>query len=207
MADLTLYYTPGACSLSPHIALREADLRFQIVRVDLRNKKLEDGSDWLAINPNGYVPALRLPDGHVLTEAAVLVQYIADQVPDAHLLPRPGTWERYRQLEWLNFIATELHKGASPLYNVLAGDDFKTQLKQRLAKRYATIAAAVKDKPYLGGSHFSVADGYACYTLRAWQHAFKQDLAQTLPDLVDYYARLVARPAVAAALEVEGLKP
>jgi glutathione S-transferase len=127
--DLTLYYTPGACSLSPHIALREADLVFQLVRVDLKHKKLADGGDWLAVNPKGYVPALRLADGELLTEGAVLVQYIADQRPDAHLLPRAGTFERYRQLEWLNFIATELHKGTSPLYNVLASEDHKAQIR------------------------------------------------------------------------------
>jgi glutathione S-transferase len=202
MADLTLFYTPGACSLSPHIALREADLVFQLARVDLKNKKLADGGDWMAVNPKGYVPALLLPDGQLLTEGAVLVQYIADQRPDAHLLPRAGTFERYRQQEWLNFIATELHKAMSPLYNVLANEDFKTQLRERVVKRFATIAAAVKDKPYLGGDRFSVADGYAFYVIRFWNHALKQE---PLPDLVEYYQRLVARPAVAAALEVEGI--
>lgn len=206
MSDLTLYYTPGACSLSPHIALREADLVFQLVRVDLRTKKLADsGEDWIAINPKGYVPALRLADGQLLTEGAVIVQYIADLRPDAHLMPRAGM-ERYRQLEWLNFIATELHKGMAPLYNVLANEDHKTQVRERVRQRFGTIATAVQTKPYLGGDRFSVADGYAFYVTRFWQRFLNNDLAATIPELVDYYQRLAARPAVAAALEVEGIK-
>src|SRR5215213_8970278 len=152
--NLTLYYTPGACSLSPHIALREADLEFQLARVDLKNKKLADGGDWLAINPKGYVPALKLPDGQLLTEGAIIVQYIADQQPDAKLIPAAGTFERYRMQEWLHFIATELHKGMSPLYNVLANEDYKAQLRERIGNRFATIAAALRDKPYLGGERF-----------------------------------------------------
>jgi glutathione S-transferase len=202
--NLTLYYTPGACSLSPHIALREADLEFQLVRVDLRNKKLADGGDWLSVNPKGYVPALRLADGQVLTEGAIIAQYIADQRPEAKLIPPFGTIERYRMLEWMNFLATELHKGMNPLYNVLANDEFKGQLRERLAGRFATVADALKDKPYLGGERFSIADGYAFYNMRSWTHVFKQELRR--PELVDYYQRVAARPAVAAALEVEGIK-
>lgn len=204
--DPTLYYAPGACSLSPHIALREADLAFQLVRVDLRAKKLADGGDWLAINPKGYVPALRLASGEVLTEGAVIVQYVADQVPDARLLPPAGTLERYRQLEWLNFIATELHKQSSPLYNPAANDELKASLRDRISKRFATVAAAIRTRPYLNGDRFGVTDGYAFYMLRTWQHTHKQDLAAIAPELVAYYQRLAARPAVAAALEVEGLK-
>jgi glutathione S-transferase len=203
--NLTLYYTPGACSLSPHIALREADLEFQLVRVDLRNKKLADGGDWLSVNPKGYVPALRLADGQVLTEGAIIAQYIADLRPEAKLIPPAGTLERYRMLEWMNFIATELHKGMNPLYNVLANDEFKGQLRERLGARFATIADALKDKPYLGGERFSIADGYAFYNMRSWTHVFKQDLGRW-PALVDFYQRVAARPAVAAALEVEGIK-
>jgi glutathione S-transferase len=203
--NLTLYYTPGACSLSPHIALREADLEFLLVRVDLRNKKLADGGDWLSVNPKGYVPALRLADGQVLTEGAIIAQYIADLRPEAKLIPPAGTLERYRMLEWMNFIATELHKGMNPLYNVLANDDFKNQLRERLGARFATIADALKDKPFLGGERFSIADGYAFYNMRSWTHVFKQDLGRW-PALVDFYQRVAARPAVAAALEVEGIK-
>lgn len=205
--ELTLYYSPGACSLSPHIALREADLAFQLVRVDLKAKKLADAGagDWLSINPKGYVPALRLPDGQLLTEGAVIVQYVADQRPDARLVPPAGTFERYRQQEWLHFIATELHKGMGPLYSAAANEDYKAVVRERVASRFATIAEALRGKPFLGGDRFGIADGYAFYVARSWQHALKQDLARW-PELVDYYGRLAGRPAVAAALEVEGIK-
>jgi len=205
MNQLTLYYTPGACSLSPHIALREADLEFQLARVDLRAKKLTDGGDWLAVNPEGYVPALRLLDGHILTEGAVMVQYIADQRPEARLAPPAGTFERYLLQECLHFIATELHKGMSPFYNALAGDDFKRQAKERVAGRFTTLAHSLRDRPFLMGDRFTVADGYAFYVARAWQHSVKESLS-SWPELVEYYQRIAARPAVAAALEVEGIK-
>src|SRR2546423_8762653 len=130
----TLYYSPGACSISPNVALREAGIDFDLVKVDLRGKKLASGDDFHAVNPKGYVPALRLPDGQILTEGAVMVQYIADRAPEKQLAPASGM-ERYRLQEWLNFIATELHKGMSPLYNALANADYKEQLKQRLATR------------------------------------------------------------------------
>lgn len=205
-SSYTLYYTPGACSLSPHIALREAGLPFQLAKVDLRNKKV-DGADWMKVNPKGYVPALVLPDGQVLTEGAIMVQYIADQVPEKGLAPRWGTMERVRLNELLHFIATELHKGTSPLYNVLAGDDYKKQLKDtRIAARWTTLAETLGDKPYLTGDHFTVADGYAFYVARSWIHAIKETLDRW-PTLVAYYQRVAARPAVAAALEAEGLKP
>jgi len=198
-----LYYTAGTCSLAPNIALRDAGLTFEMVRVDLRAKKLASGEDYLAVNPKGYVPALRLPDGNVLTEAAVMLQYIAEQRPDAGLGVTSGM-ERYRYLEWLNFIATELHKGTSPLYNVLAGDDYKTQLKTRLAKRWVLLADGLRDGYLMG--HYTVADAYAFYVMRAWQHAHKQTL-DAWPALVEYYARLATRPSVQAALASEGLKP
>lgn len=202
--DFTLYYAPSACSLSPHIALREAGLPFSLDKVDLRAKKLASGGDWLAINPKGYVPALRLPDGQILTEGAIMVQYIADQVPQAGLAPANGTFERVRFNEWLHFIATELHKGTSPFYNALAGEDYRTQLEERINGRWAVLANALRGKQFLTGDRFTVADGYAFYTLRAWQRSIKKDLAKW-PELVDYYARLSARPSVAAALEAEGI--
>jgi glutathione S-transferase len=198
-----LYYTAGTCSLAPNIALRDAGLDFTMSRVDLRAKKLATGEDYLAVNPKGYVPALRLPDGSVLTEASVMLQYIAEQRPEARLAVTSGM-ERFRYLEWLNFIATELHKGMSPLYNVLAGDDYKSQLKTRLGKRWVVLAEGLRDGYLMG--HYTVADAYAFYVMRAWQHAHKQTL-DAWPALVDYYARLAARPAVQAALESEGLKP
>ena len=159
--DLTLYYTPGACSLSPHIALREADLVFQLSRIDLKTKKLADGGDWLAINPKGYVPALRLPDGQVLTEGAIIVQYIADLQPDARLIPPAGTLERYRMQETLHFIATELHKGMSPLYSSIANEEFKANVRERICKRSATSSARCwRGSPNSG----STSEGNPCPT-------------------------------------------
>lgn len=204
--SFTLYYTPHTCALSPHIALREAGLPFELARVDLRNKRLADGGDWLAINPKGYVPALRLPHGDILTEGAVMVQYIADQAPASQLAPPNGSMARVRLQEQLHFIATELHKAMSPLYNVLAGDDFKHQLRERLAGRFATLAHTLGDKPYLFGEAFTVADGYAFYVMRAWQHAHKQSLDRW-PTLQAYYRRIAERPAVAAAMAAEGIQP
>ena len=204
--NYTLYWAPNTCSLAPHIVLREAGLPFDLVRVDLRAKKLADGGDWLAINPKGYVPALRLPDGQILTENAVMLQYLADRVPEKSLAPPHGTMERVRLAEWLHFIATELHKGMSPLYNPAANDEFKKALKEgRLVGRWTTLAEGLGDKPYLTGD-FTIADAYAFYVMRAWQRAIKESLDRW-PTLKAYYGRLVARPAVAAALEEAGLEP
>jgi len=200
----TLYYAPGACSISPSVALREAGLPFDLVKVDIRAKKLADGSDYLAISPKGYVPTLRLPDGQILTENAVMVQYIADQAPDAKLAPPAGTMARYRLQEWLNFIATELHKGLSPFFNAVANDEYKAQCKQRYGLRLGVLAAGLKAKQWLMGDQFTVADGYALYVLRTWQHVVKESLAPW-PELVDYYARLTARPSVVSALAAESL--
>lgn len=200
----TLFWAMNTCSLSPHIVLCESGLPFDLVRVDLRTKKLADGGDWLAINPKGYVPALRLPDGEILTEGAVMVQYLADQAPEQRLAPPYGTMARVRLQEWLHFIATEIHKGMSPLYNTLAGDAFKAQIKEhRLPGRWVTLAEGIGDKPYLMGD-FTVADAYAFYVLRSWQHAHKQSI-ERWPVLQAYYARIAARPAVAAALAAEGI--
>jgi glutathione S-transferase len=199
----TLYYTPGACSISPHIALRESGLPFELAKVDLRAKKLADGSDYLAVSPKGYVPLLKLPDGQILGEGAIMVQYIADQVPEKRLVAPAGTMERYRQMEALHFIATELHKATSPLYNALANDDYKSQLKGRLALRWGVFEGMLRGE-YLFGD-FTIADGYAFYVLRAWQKTIKEDLTRW-PKLADYYARLAKRPSVAAALEAEGLQ-
>ncbi len=200
----TLYYAPGACSISPHITLRETGLPFELVKVDLRAKKLADGSDFTAVSPKGYVPALKLPDGQLLTEGAIMVQYLADQVPEKKLAAPLGSTERYRLMEALHFIATELHKATSPLYNALAGDDYKTQLKGRLALRWAVFEKMVRGE-YLMGD-FTVADGYAFYVMRAWLKTFKEDFTRW-PALASYYTRLVQRPSVAAALQAEGLEP
>lgn len=197
----TLYFTPGACSINPHIVLRELGIPFELVKVDLRAKKNADGSDYLAVNPKGYVPALRLPDGNVLTENAVMVQYLADLAPEKKLAPAQGSLERLRLAEALVFLATELHKGMSPLYNPAASAEFRASLIERLGLRWSYLASCVGDKPYLFGD-FTVADSYAFYVMRAWQRVHKQ----TLPaGLEAYYARLAERPTVKQALEVEGL--
>jgi glutathione S-transferase len=199
----TLYFTPGACSINPHIVLRELGIPFELVQVDLRTKKTADGGDFRAVSPKGYVPALRLPDGQVLTENAVMVQYLADLAPEKHLAPAPGSFERLRLAETLVFIATELHKGMSPLYNPAAGPEFRAALFERLDLRWRHLASALGEQPYLLGD-FSVADAYAFYVMRAWQRVHGQRLP---PALVAYYARLSARPSVKAALEAEGLAP
>lgn len=200
----TLYYTPGACSINPHIALREAGIPFDLVKVDLRAKTAgAEGGNYLDVNPKGYVPALRLESGDVLTENAVMVQYIADLKPESKLAPAPGTMARVRLAEMLTFIATELHKGIGPFYNPAASDEFKAATKARLGVRWAYLSDALGDKTWLFGDDFTVADSYAFYVLRSWKHVVKADFAT--PTLAAYYERLAARPAIAKALEVEGL--
>jgi len=200
---LKLYYAPGGCSISPHIALRETGMPFSLEKVDFKSgKKLADGTSFLKVNPKGYIPALGLPDGQVLTEGVAIVQYIADLKPEACLAPPPGTFDRVRLQEWLNFIATEMHKGLSPLLAHDANDEYKKAAKEKLASRLAYTAQAIGSKEYVFGKQFSVADGYLFYVLRAWQRFAKGDL----PDgLTGYYQRLMARPSVKAALEAEGL--
>jgi glutathione S-transferase len=204
MDSFRLYYAPGACSLSPHISLREAKLPFELVKVDLRAKTAANGDDWLATNPKGYVPALRAPNGDMVTEGAILVQYIADQVPAMKLAPPAGSMPRVRLAETLHFIATELHKGSSPLYSPVANEDFKAALRERLGLRFAVLAGMVHGHDWLMGDQFTVADPYAFWCMRQWKHVFKQDLGKW-PDLAAYYDRIAARPAVVAALAAEGL--
>lgn len=200
---LKLYYAPNACSLSPHIALREAALPFELVRVDfMRGRALPDGSDFTAVNPKGYVPALGLDDGEVLTEGAVMVQYIADLKPESGLAPPPGTFARVRLQEWLNFIATELHKGIAPLFSPLASEEYKNSIIDKVSGRYAYIAHALGDAPYLFGGRFTIVDGYAFYVMRTWTRVVKKPLPGALPA---YFARLLERPAIHAALEAEGI--
>lgn len=200
----TLFYTPGACSLSPHIALREAGLPFELAKVDLGAKKTAGGGDYLAVNPKGYVPALRLPDGQLLTEGVAIVQYVADLVPDRALAPRLGTFERVRFWEWLNFIATELHKGVFPMYRPQATEELKQFVRDRVKGRLSVMGAHLDARPYLMGDRFTVADGYAYYTLRTWTGFLKEELPTA--SLKAYFARLGERPSVKAALEAEGLK-
>ncbi|MBU9855477.1 glutathione transferase GstA [Rahnella bonaserana] len=201
---MKLYYKSGACSLSPHIVLREAGLDFSIEKVDLATKKTETGDDFLAVNPKGQIPTLLLNDGSILTEGVAIVQYLADQKPDRQLMPEQGTPARYHALEWLNYIATELHKGFSPLFNPKTPDDFKAVTREALSKKFAYVNESLKDNQFLLGARFSVADAYL-FTVMGWAKALKFDLS-ALTELNAYLDRVAARPAVDAALTAEGLK-
>lgn len=196
---MKLYYSPGACSLHPHIALREAGLDFELVRVDIRAHKLKDGADFMPINPKGYVPVLELDDGSRLTEGAVIDQYVADRKPESKLVPPAGTIERYRVQEWLNFIASEIHKAFGPLF----GQDEapKEAARARVGKRFDFVVQSLGSKPYLTGDTFTIADGYLFNMLR-WTAHTGVDLTKW-PTLVAFAARVEARPAVQAALAAE----
>ncbi len=201
-----LYYTPGACSLSPHIALREAGVPFELVQVDLAAKKLkESGSSFLEVTPKGYVPALRAEDGELITEGAIIVQYIADQRPERALAPAVGTPERRRLQEWLHFIATELHKGFGPINNPKGNDELRHALKDRLYSRFDFLSRSLEGKDYLLGAQFTVADGYAYYTLRNLLKLDGPSALEKRPVLKAYFERIAARPAVKEALAAEGL--
>lgn len=200
---MKLYYAPGACSLAAHIACEEGGVPCAYVKVDLRAKKLEDGSDYLAINPKGAVPALALDSGGVLTENAVVLQYIADQAPGAALAPAPGTFERYRLAEWLNYIATEIHKGWGPLWNAKNPDEVKEAARKSLAARFDYIGKRLASTPFLLGDGFTVADAYL-FVMLNWSGILKFDLSPW-PMLQSYHKRIGERPAVQRALRAEGL--
>jgi glutathione S-transferase len=200
---MKLYYSPGACSLSPHIALHEAGLPFEAVAAPTKTHKLPDGSDYYAINPLGYVPLLELDDGTRLTEGPAIVQYIADQVPDKQLAPPYGTIERYKLMSWLTFIGTELHKGFSPLFNPATPEDYKTIAKDRLMSRLRWVNEQLEGKTFLMGDRFTVADGYL-FTVTNWPPRVGVDISG-LAHLAAYRARVAARPAVQAAMKAEGL--
>ena len=199
---MKLYYTPGACSQAPHIVLREAGLTFDLVQVDLAAKRTQSGEDYLSINPKGAVPALGLDDGSALTENAVILQYLADQAPAVGLIP-PGGIERYRLLEWVNYIATEIHKGFGPLWNPVTPDAFKQTTRELLGKKFDFLQAALRDRPYITGERFTIADAYAFVVLN-WTAMHDIDLSRW-PGLTAFVARVAQRPAVRAALEAEGL--
>lgn len=199
---MKLYYSPGACSLSPHIVLREVGLEFEMERVDLKSKKTEHGIDYLEINPKGYVPAVRLDDGELLTEGPAIVQYLADWVPERKLAPAAGTMERVRLQEWLNFISTELHKSHSPLFNPAAPEEWKTWMRDLIGRRLALVAKQLEGRDYLLGD-FSVADPYL-FTVLSWGRFVNVD-SSAWPVIGAYQARMAARPAVLAALKAEGL--
>lgn len=198
---MKLYFSPGACSLSPHIVAREAGLPVEYVKVDLRQKKTADGRDFNAINPKGYVPALELDDGTLLTEGPAIVQYLADRKPELGLAPQAGSIERYRLQEWLGFIGTELHKQFSPLFSPTTPEDIRKAQIEKLQKRFAYVAVQLAGRAYLMGSAFTVADAYL-FVMLGWTEMMKIDLG-ALPVLQEYRARVAARAGVQAALAAE----
>ncbi len=200
---MKLYYAPGACSLASHITLHETGLQFEIEKVDFATKKTAGGDDFMQINPKGYVPAIKLDDGSILTEGGAILQYIADQKPDSGLAPKAGTIERYRLQEWLTFIGTEIHKTFSPLFNKAAAEEVKTNARNLLTKRLGYVETQLASKPYLMGEKFSVADAYL-FTVVSWSNFTGFDLSP-FPKLKEYMARVVARPKVQAAMKAEGL--
>ena len=201
---MKLYYSPGACSLAPHIVAREAGLALDLVKVDLMRHRLETGADLTTVNAKNYVPAIELDDGQVLTEAAALVQWLAERAPDSGLLPPAGTLERFRVQEWLNFIATELHKAFSPwLWHQETADSTRQAVLAKLASRFALIEGHLRRNDYLASGCFTVADAYA-FTILNWSNFLKVDVGP-YPRIRAYLDRIAARPAVQAALNAEGL--
>jgi glutathione S-transferase len=200
---MKLYFSPGACSLSPHIALREAGLSFELEQVDLRSKVVKSGGDFRRIAPKGQVPVLQLDDGEILTEGPAIVQYIADQNPAAGLAPATGTIDRYHLMEWLNFITSELHKNYSPLFKPTTPDEYKKGVREALAERYAILDARLGGRPYLMGDRFTVADAYA-FTVSRWGAIVKFDLAPWA-NVVAFMERMRARPKVQEAMAAEGI--
>ena len=200
---LKLYYVPGTCALCPHIILHEAGISFAAEKINPKDKTTESGQDYNTINPKGYVPALVMNDGGLLTEVAVVVQYIADLVPDKKLAPLVGSLERYRLQEWLNFISSEIHKGFSPLFNPKVPEETKTIFKERLSGRIKIVAKALAGNDYLMGETFTVADAYL-FTVLRWSPRMNVDLTPW-PVLQAYMERISMRPAVKAAMTEEGL--
>ncbi len=200
---MKLYYAPGACSLSPHIALREAGLSFEFERVDSKTKKTRSGQDYLAINPKGAVPALALDNGEILTEGSAIVQHIADKAPAKKLAPPAGTMERYRLQEWLNYIATELHKGFGPLWKPDTPADYKKIVKDDLAKQFAFVDKRLAGRSYVMGDTFTVADGYL-FTVLNWSKFHNIDLSP-YQNIVFFMQRVAARAEVQRAMQAEGL--
>jgi glutathione S-transferase len=200
---MKLYYSPGACSLSPHIVLREGGFDFQLERVNLKTGQTETGRDYKTVNPLGYVPALELDDGEVLTEGPAIVQYLADRVAEKRLAPPAGSLPRYRLMEWLNFISTELHKGFGALFNPAFPEEARAIVRAQLERRLGETEQRLAGKPYVMGEDFSVADAYL-FTVLGWGKYVGLDLAPW-SGLIAYLGRVAERPAVAAALKAEGL--
>lgn len=200
---MKLYYSPGASSLAPHIVLHEAGLPFTPVQASTKTHQLADGTDYYTINPKGYVPLLELDNGERLTEGPAIVLYIADQVPDRQLAPPAGTMARYRLMEWLNFIATEMHKGYSPLFNKEMPEEAKAIFRKKLNARYAWLDGQLAGQPFLMGDRFTGADAYL-FTVTQWAGYVGAD-TKSRPHVTAYMTRVAARPAVQAAMTAEGL--
>ncbi len=200
---MKLYYSPGACSLSPHIIACEAELPIELIKVDLQSKHTETGEDFRQLNPNGYVPLLILDDGNRLTEGPAIVQYLADLAPDKKLIPPAGTFERYQLQQWLNFISTEIHKSFSPLFNPVAPEAAKQLAIDILMTRLDTVAELLSSQPFLLGDNFSVADAYLFVTL-SWGQYVNLDISRW-PSLARYADKISERPAVQQAMKEEGL--
>lgn len=200
---MKLYYYPGACSMAAHIVLREAGYDFELEQVDLASKTTASGQDYLQINSKGYVPALVLDNGEVLTEDVVILSYLADLKPETRLAPLAGSLECYRQMEWLNYIATELHKTLGALFNPAITPEWKANQLALFERRIGWLSQRLGKQPYLTGEHFDIADAYL-FTVLGWCRLFDIDLARW-PNLPDYMARIAARPAVQAAMQAEGL--
>jgi glutathione S-transferase len=200
---MKLYYAPAACSLAPHIVAREAGLKIDLDKLDFTTRKTEGGENFADVNPKGYVPALRLDNGEVLTEVATLVQYLADQAPKSGLAPANGTLERYRLQEWLTFVSSEIHKGFGPLWNPATPDAAKDIAKANLAKRFAYLDQHLASRPYLTGERFTAADAYL-FTVVNWVNFHNVDLAP-YANLKAFMDRVAARPAVQQAMQAEGL--
>ncbi|MBR1201204.1 MULTISPECIES: glutathione transferase GstA [unclassified Bradyrhizobium] len=201
---MKLYYSPGACSLSPHIALLEAGLPYDLVKVDLRAKKLENGDDFLQVNPKGQVPALALDTGEMVTEGPIIIQMIADKVADRKLAPARDSNERYKLLEWLNYITTELHKNLGPMFSPALADDAKAFFKDRAMGKFKYVESQLAGREYLMGNQFTVADGYL-FTMIMWATDRLGFDLSGLPNVMAYKARVAARPKVQEALKKEGL--
>ena len=200
---MKLYYSRGACSLGANIVLHEVGASFERIKVDPKTKLTQDGVDFATINPNGYVPVLELDSGERLTEAAVILQYIGDQHPQAGLTPALDSMAHYRLIEWLNFISSELHKAYSVLFHTEAPDEYKAHTRQQLADRLRHIERQLKSTPYLMGEAFTVADAYLFVVLN-WSRVMGVDLTG-FPQVLEYQSRIAKRPAVQAALKSEGL--
>jgi glutathione S-transferase len=200
---MELYFSPGACSMASHIALNEAGIEHKMHKVDLKNHTYENGKDYYELNPKGYVPALKLDNGEILTENAVVLQYIADQKPEMKLMPAAGTMERYRAMEWLNFVATELHKGFGPFFNPDATDEQKSQAKKKLTKKFAIPAKALEKNEFLNGNKITAPDMYL-YVMLTWAQKNSLDLS-SMPSLMKFHEKMESRPSVRETAKMEGL--